>query len=400
MAKSWKSFVQPQAAADKPDEAPAMPNWQELAQQNEALQQLMEERAQLEQRMQQLTGQPDAGAPPDRYSNEMPSFSERKKNDARWQAQRNRAQQKEAERQKEQGFWEGRKKAPPAPAGLKDKTAAKPKEPKRPERRPGPERPRQKAKAKTRPKLKGRAEKLLPPDAKAAIQKAKDTWQDRRALAQRKKDEWQQKKAQAKKVVEKLRALKKQVPPVAALVRQVKKDGLKETAQRVRKAAQKALGNEAKALRPKLEPLRKKGQALLKAKEQLRLEEKREQLREKLRLKKKLQEQFEGGKAKVADLMALKTDTEQKIKELRNMEKMGGDGFEPKERQKEEGPATGTDDGQRQPNETKAEERKQAEKEEQQRQQREEERRQQRREERQAQRREEKRQERKKDKYS
>jgi hypothetical protein len=115
MAKSWKSFVKPQATPDNTGEAAPAPNWQELAQQNETLQQLLQERAQLEQQMQQLTGQPSADAPPDRYSNEIPSFGQRKKNDAQWQQQKEeqqrQAKQREANRREAMREWEAKKAA-------------------------------------------------------------------------------------------------------------------------------------------------------------------------------------------------------------------------------------------------------------------------------------------------
>jgi hypothetical protein len=394
MAKSWKSFVKPQATpADTGAAAPA-PNWQELAQQNETLRQLLQERSQLEQQMQQLAGQPPADAPPDRY--EIPSFGQRKKNDAQWQQQKEEqkklAQQKEANRREAMRAWEAKKAAQVQKTQLARKVIAPAPQP---TAKPKPIVAAANALQKWKANKKQSTESNKPKPAKVAkaLERArdfkkqvssgsglKDTWEQLKALKQQKRAEQPTKPSALSTAFEKLRN-KPQVNELRNGIKKVKERSPKERVERLKQKAEpfKQIGKQVQ----KLELVRPKMQVLQKAKENLKLDEKREQVLEKLRLKKKLEAQWEQGSQKIEDLMALKADAEKKWKEFKEME-AGEKGFDEDADPKE--PST----------DAKAEEKRQAEKEEQRRQQREEERRQQR----QEQRREERRSERKKDKYS
>jgi hypothetical protein len=79
MAKSWKSFVKPTGGTEQPAEQPVLPDMAAMAAQNEALQQLLEERKQLEEQMQELTGQPKTGQQQTgRFDNDIPLGSEKR----------------------------------------------------------------------------------------------------------------------------------------------------------------------------------------------------------------------------------------------------------------------------------------------------------------------------------
>lgn len=393
MAKSWKSFVKPQATSDNAGEAAPAPNWQELAQQNETLQQLLQERAQLEQQMQQLTGQPKPDAPTDKYSNEIPSFGQRKKNDGAWQQQKEeqkkQAQQREANRRDAMRAWEAKKAAQAQKTQLARKAL-----------NPAPAQPKlvmaagkalQQLKALKKQQAQRQPEKLAnalerAKDLKKQVSsggKLKDTWEQLKALKQQKRNEQPGKRSALNTAFEKLK--NKPRPAVNELrkgIKKIKERSPKEIVERLKqKKAEllKPLGKQAE----KLDIIRPKIQNLQKAKENLKLEEKREQLLEKLRLKKKWEAQWDRGAQKVEDLMAQKAEAEKKWKEIKEME-AGEKSFEDDAPKKE------------QQSDAKAEEKRQAEKEEQRRKEREEQRRQQR----QEQRREERRSERKKDKYS
>jgi hypothetical protein len=219
-----------------------------------------------------------------------------------------------------------------------------------------------------------------------ARQWTQNTWEQLKALKQQKRAAQAQRPSKRTSLDDAFEKQRSKLKPLVNELRSVsqkpKEKPIKESFERLKQKADKPLkqiGEQAK----KLELARPKAQYLQKAKESLKLEEKREQVLEKLRLKKKLEAQWDRGNQKVEDLMALKTDAEKKWKEFKEME-AGEKNFDDDAPQKE------------QPNDTKAEEKRQAEKEEQRRREREAERRQQR----QDQRREERRSERKKDKYS
>ncbi len=409
MAKSWKSFVKNNNKAEASGNEPSLPDMQALAAENEVLRELLEERQRLEKQMQDITGQQkDSQQAADRYSNEIPSFGQRKKNDTEWQRQKARLLKKEEERKQEFKKWEERKTA------LAQKIKQSDEKIKAAEKLKLAWEQKIEALRKKREMAAG----FLQRPAVQKKEKPKDDFAERGNKKPAGKEKPKTVKDNATGAVNRLKALNKEkkkaegffekTAPVAKpffeRVKKNPKEELKSLPDKIKKLVKEkdTFAKPLKEIKDKLTLVKEKAKVLQKPAGNL--DEKREQLKEKLLLKKKLEQQFEQrgkkGFESAEDLMTLKTDAEKKIKAIEE-----ADDFDKREKKK---PASEPEPKPKEPDPVKSEERKEAEKderkeaekEEEKKKKREEERKENRLRERQEQRREERKSERKKDKYN
>ena len=106
MAKSWKKLVTTQEAKDDEPvkQTGSHPNFETIIQQHDALQDLLEERAALEEQMQNIISPNTSEIIDKRYMNEIPSFAQKKKEEKKWIEKKTQKLKKEkGEGRKEKG---------------------------------------------------------------------------------------------------------------------------------------------------------------------------------------------------------------------------------------------------------------------------------------------------------